>query len=166
MLVVIAVCVAALQFFPRHQTVDQGNASLSRTLTQSIIATGLQHYDTTLPYRYTITQAEFQTDNRGTSYVLQISDPLSPSQGNTTSGLPGTDLMIYGPLRLLKAGVGPQYSQLSYVNSYIISIADPQQTVYEISAAQMGQYVSSSISDQQLAQEMKISTLVAPPMAG
>lgn len=170
--VAVAVVVVAL-FASRN---DDGDPRLESAEVAQAIDLRLGELIAERGLRLTIHQCEFQGD----VFVIQTSDPLAPfladdeaakaeeddladfetlvadaqarlSEGPTAAEL--EDAVIYAPLRLYRDAVRPYFRQLR-VGRFILSVRDEDQTVTEISRAQMAAYLAGELDDREFADQI------------
>lgn len=103
-------------------------------------------------YPYRLTQVEFQGD----VFVVQIADPLPAALRSDKSA---SELFMFGPLRMYRDAVAPYIDQFAGVARFILSIRDPDQTVYDIPFGTMRAFVAEDISEEEFVTEITISAL-------
>lgn len=113
--------------------------------------------DTGAPLR--LTQAEFQETDEGLWWITQFDDPAESGAG---SGIDSETLVFAAPLKVVRRGVKDwetDLRELQELTTFIIAFRDPQQTVYEIDSALMWSFVEGEVGEEEVVDEMMISSL-------
>jgi len=105
--------------------------------------------DRHLPWE--VTQSEFQGD----SFVLQLR--LRESLVDTRSN--PQDLFYYQPLQLYRDSVKPVWHRFAGTRTFILSFRDEDQTVIEMTYADLSRYIEGELTDEEMLATSKLTAL-------
>jgi hypothetical protein len=60
---------------------------------------------------------------------------------------------------VFRDSIAPFFEEMTFVVGYLISFRDPQQTVFQIDAFDLRQYIGGEITTRQMTHKMSITTL-------
>lgn len=140
----------------------QGGSSqaeeLRRTQLQTALASETRQVliESHAPLR--LTQAEFQDADGELWWIIQFDDPAETGAG---SNFDSETLVFEAPLMILRAALmehSTQLLELPELTTFIIAFREPEQTVYEIPADLMWDFVDGDINWRDVADEMLITS--------
>ncbi len=109
---------------------------------------------------YTVTQAEVQSGDDGDWYVVQLADPADVALDR---GYDAHEVMFELPMAAYADVLGNDdvLAKMGNITTFILAFRDPQQSVIEIPAAVMADWVNGELSADELIERVHLSALTS-----